>query len=291
MSKGNKTLNIQYRFLSQKDFSALYETMTAAFADYLVSVQMTENQFENHIAQNAVNLELSVGAFFEDKLVGYTLNGFGNWKGRSTAYDAGTGVIPEYRRNGIGKAMFKFLLPKLKETRVEQMLLEVIGNNEKAVNLYKNLGFKETRKLLFFNQTENIKLKPQNEIQIRRIEKPDWNYLKTFWDGNTSWQFSTESIDRKMNPKTFLGAYLNKKYVGYGVFYRESGTVSQLAVDKNLRRKNIASLLLLQMQRMSKDNRELRFCNVDGNLGSLIKFLKAKNFKITLSQIEMILPL
>ncbi len=289
MPNGNKTLNIQYRFLSQKDFSILYKTNLAAFADYFIPVQMTVRQFENHIAQNAVDLELSVGAFFGDKLIGYTLTGFGDWNGIKTAYDAGTGVTYDFRRKGVAASLFEFLLPNLKKIGIQQMLLEVISKNEKAIKLYQKLGFKEARKLLFYEQTKKIKPTLQSDIQVRRMEKPDWEYLKNFWDGNTSWQFSSESIERKISSKTFLGAYSEDKCVGYGVFYQKSGTVSQIAVDKDHRRKNIAPLLLLQMQRMS--NNKLRFCNVDSNLKSVVEFVEKLKFKQTISQIEMILPL
>ena len=96
-------------------------------------------------------------------MVGYTLNGFGLWNGKQTAYDAGTGVIPGFRNQGIGKNMFEFLLPKLREIGIEQMLLEVIEKNENALKLYQNLGFENSRKLAFFEQSEHLILKP-NEI-------------------------------------------------------------------------------------------------------------------------------
>lgn len=141
---------MQYRFLSGNDFSTLYEANLAAFADYLVPLQMTTAQFENHFAQNAIDIDRSVGAFAGERMVGFTLNGFGVWNGKQTVYDAGTGIISEFRNKGVGRAIFEFLLPKLKRTGIEQMLLEVLSNNEPAISLYRKLGFTETRQLLFF---------------------------------------------------------------------------------------------------------------------------------------------
>lgn len=290
MSKRNKTLNITYRFLTPEDFLTLHQTCLTAFSDYFVPVEISEAQFENHIFQNAVDLTLSVGAFFEEKMVGYTLNGFGLWNGKQTAYDAGTGVIPEFRNQGIGKNMFEFLLPKFREIGTRQMLLEVIEDNKNALKLYEGLGFKCSRKLAFFEENENLILKPNEEVEIREIEKPDWKLLKTFWDGNPSWQFSSESIERKSLPKIFFGAYLDEKCVGYGVT-GPKGIIHQIAVEKNHRRKGIGSAILAQfLTKIEKDNK-LRFSNVDFSLKETIGFIEHLGFDLKITQLEMIKPL
>lgn len=291
MTNGNKTLNIQYRFLSRENLSLLYETNLAAFADYSVPLQMTKDQFENHIAQNAIDIDLSVGAFADAKLVGFTLNGFGIWNGKQTVYDAGTGIIPEFRNKGIGRAIFGFLLPKLKASGTDQMLLEVLSKNKPAIHLYKSLGFTQTRRLHFFEQTKLIEIKPRKKIKIRQIEKPVWTDLESFCDGIPSWQFSNESIGRKLAPTNFFGAYLDDKCVGYSVLFPTSGVVPQIAVDKKHRQQQIASMLLARMQRATEQNKKLRLGNVDEDLKSVLKMAEHLGFKRTISQIEMILKL
>lgn len=283
-------MNIEYRFLSSADFRKVYQASLAAFVDYVVPLQMTEDQFENHIAQNAVELERSVGAFYGANLVGYSLNGFGVWNDKKTVYDAGTGVIPAFRNRGVATAMFDFLLPRLKKNGIEQMLLEVMSDNERALNLYRKLGFRETRKLLFFQKTENFASVEENGISIRQMENPDWNLFKTFWDRNPSWQFSSESIDRKISPKIILGAFSGEKCVGYCVFYTNSGVVSQIGVDKNHRRKSVGSMLLAYLCRSNRIE-QINFWNVDARLASLVGFVEKLKFTPTISQTEMILPL
>lgn len=281
-------MNINYRFLSPKDSAELFQTNLDAFSDYFVPINITEAQFENHILQNAVDLNFSVGAFFDGKMVAYTLNGFGSWNGKQTAYDAGTGVIPGFRKKGIGKAMFDFLLPKLQEIGIEQMLLEVITQNENAVKLYRKLGFEETRELLYFEQKNSPKLEFSGEIEVREIKKLDWNLLQDFWDGNPSWQFSSESIERKLLPKTYLGAFIKNKIIGYGIVYPNSGVIAQLAVDKNYRRRGAASKILSVMQTKIGENSKLRVANVDFNLTGAISFFRQTGFENTLCQLEMI---
>ena len=57
--------------------------------------------------------------------MGFVLNGFRDWNGKATVYDLGTGVIGEYRKQGITSNIMSCLKALLKEEGVEQYLLEV----------------------------------------------------------------------------------------------------------------------------------------------------------------------
>lgn len=290
MPERNENSNITYRFLSRRDFNRLHQTFLAAFADYFVPFHLSATQFENHLAQNSVDLNLSVGAFCEREMVGFTLNGFGAWNGRRTAYDAGTGVTPSFRKRGIGKQMFDFMMPRLRQSNVEQILLEVITKNDQAVRLYRRLRFRETRTLGFFEQKTPFVFDPKMKtgIEIRELKNPDWQFLKTFWDAETSWQNSAEAVEKSSTSKIFLGAYLENVCVGYIVADRSSAVISQFAIDKNQRRKGVASRLLADAQLIIEDGKKMRVSNVDYSLKNAFAFFKHANFEETLSQFEMI---
>lgn len=51
-------------------------------------------------------------------------------------------VLPEYRNKGIGKVLLETLFDKLEKKGVQQVRLFVETQNEEAINLYKDLGFK-----------------------------------------------------------------------------------------------------------------------------------------------------
>jgi ribosomal protein S18 acetylase RimI-like enzyme len=59
------------------------------------------------------------------------------------AWIGGIAVVPEQRRNGIGRALMEALL----ELAPPMVLLEVIEANEPAIKLYQSLGFEKTRVL------------------------------------------------------------------------------------------------------------------------------------------------
>lgn len=281
-------MKIDLRFLRREDFADVHKTFLEAYSDYIIKFQLTEKQLENHIAQNAVRLEESIGAFAEDKMIGVTLNGIGFWDGKETIYDAGTGVIPDFRKKGAGKAMFDYMMPIFKEKGVKQLLLEVISVNDKAVRLYKKLGFEETRRLIFFEQKENFVEKITENLEIREIEKPDWDFLEVFRDCKPSWQNSNESIERMLSAKIILGAFWHEKLVGYGVVFPRSGTIVQLGVDKNYRRRGIASSLLSEIRKRVDEKTKLRFSNVDDSLDGIGKFMQKCGFKEFVAQFEMV---
>ena len=105
---------VSYRLLSATDLISLYDCFLGAFSDYQVDMQISREQFEQRITRDAVQLEISAGAFDDGKMIGFYMNGAGSWQGKPTAYDAGTGVIPEYRGRGVAKELFAFMVPRLK---------------------------------------------------------------------------------------------------------------------------------------------------------------------------------
>lgn len=281
-------MNTNLRFLRKEDFSEIHKTFLEAYSDYIVKFQLTEAQLENHIAQNAVQLEKSVGVFADNRMVGITLNGFGTWNGKETIYDAGTGVVPNFRRKGAGQAMFDFMIPKFREIGINQMLLEVISENKNALRLYQKIGFEETRRLIYFEQKEELHIEARKNATIRLLENPDWQFLKTFHEDKTSWQNSIESVARTLTPKMVFGAFRAEKLVGYGIVFQNSGIISQLIIHQDYRNMYIASDILAEIRKRIGTSLKLRFSNVDESLQDLVGFLGRNGFGEQLSQIEMV---
>src|SRR5689334_1558578 len=141
---------LSYRLLTAADFSTLYACFLDAFSDYQVDMQMSEQQFAQRLTRDGVQLEISTGAFDDDRMIGFYINALGDWQGKLTAYDAGTGIVHDYRGRGVAQELFAFTVPRLKERAVSQYLLEVLTSNEGAIALYRKLGFVEVRRLTVF---------------------------------------------------------------------------------------------------------------------------------------------
>jgi len=293
MDFGNETPSFECRFLDESYFEVLLEKFDEAFSDYARPFELDLVRFRNHINLNAIDLNRSVGCFEDDKLIGFSLNGFGLWKGKQTVYDAGTGVIPTRRRLGASEGMFRFMVPKLKEAGAEQYLLEVITTNTPAVNLYKKLGFVIERELVFMEAPASLdqSTQPNDEVEVRRLTAADLTKLKALWDARPSWQNSNEAIARSESLKSILGAFLNDECVGYVIYSKGLGRIAQFAVDGRFRKKGVGSRLLTEMQGELKPDARMQVINLDNVLEETVEFFKKRGFQEILSQYEMIMPL
>src|SRR5688572_14356056 len=98
---------IAIRQLRSVDDDVLFRCFVEAFSDYIVPMKPGREQFAEMLQRRGYRPELSVGAFDDGTLVGFTLNGSGRWDGGAAAYDTGTGVVPSYRRRGLSKQMIE----------------------------------------------------------------------------------------------------------------------------------------------------------------------------------------
>jgi len=289
MHNGNKTALRECRFLSEDHFELLYQTFIEAFSDYVFPFALTETQFRNHINLNGVDLDRTIGVFDHDRLVGFSLNGFGKWDGRSTLYDAGTGVIPAMRRQGLSEAMFDHMLPGFVEQGVEQCLLEVITTNSGAIRLYEKLDFHPLRELALLQCDKAITTSCRNaDVEIRKVDDPDWGRLITFWDGEPSWQNSVDAIQRSCKLKTILGAYLRGECVGYLIYSTNFGRIAQIAVAREHRNKGIATTLVERMQAETASGYSVQAINIDKSLENVMAFFTNRGFYERVSQYEML---
>jgi ribosomal protein S18 acetylase RimI-like enzyme len=275
---------IEYRLLSRDDFNPLHECFLAAFSDYEVDMRMSQEQFRQRIVRDGVSLEMSAGAFNGERMIGFCINAVGQWQGKSTAYDAGTGIVPGYRGRGVARELFVFLECKLKEVGVVQYLLEVLTSNVAAATLYRKLGFVETRRLAVFRPQKGPKRIKESRVIIRRVEDPNWRLFQSFWDADPSWQNSIDAADRVAADRIIAGAYEDDECVGYGVVFIPSAHLMQLAVSPQHRRRGIGSRILVSLETRER----LKINNIDDNLAGALAFYEANGYKQVLNQYEMI---
>ena len=235
--------------------------------------------------------KISFGAFVDDKLVSFTLNGLGRWNGKETAYDTGTGTVKEYRGKGLAKRIFQFAVPILKEKGVEQYLLEVIQHNTKAVNLYSNQGFEVIREFDYYVSEKSEILwndKKQNpDVDLRELPLNNFSEAAEFLDDQPSWQNSFDSIHRSINHFKAIGAYKNEKLIGYGITEINSGDITQLAVAPEERRKGIATGLLQALFELIPGT-SVKVINTIKSDKSTKQFLNSFGWEVCGSQYEMI---
>ncbi len=293
MHTGNETITFDCRFLDDSYVHALLDKFIEAFSDYSRPFDFDAEKFRSHIVRNAVDLSRSVGCFLNGEMIGFSLNGFGNWRGKPTVYDAGTGVIPGHRRRGSSRAMFDFMLPILREGGAEQFLLEVITDNSPAVNLYTGFGFEIQRELLLLEAPGELAITGalDADVEVRPAKASEIGSLEVFGIGIPSWQNSDDAITRSGPNTTTLGAFIDGQCVGYNAFSTGLGRIGQFGVHEHYRGKGIASRLLAEMRSRTDDGNLLQVINIDRSLAGAVKYFENRGFQKALAQYEMLMPL
>ncbi|MGF1534063.1 MAG: GNAT family N-acetyltransferase [Bernardetiaceae bacterium] len=167
----------EFRFLTPDDYPLLYDCFLAAFASYYVPMQPPMPDFSRRLERMGVSLGWSGGVFEGDRLLGFILTGIGEYQGYQTAYNAGTGIRPAHRRNGLMQGLYRWLIHQLQaELAVEQFVLEVIEKNQAGLRLYEKLHFRVSRFLCSyqFSRTAFGRPKARERVQIQNQE-PDWD--------------------------------------------------------------------------------------------------------------------
>lgn len=241
-------MQLNYQFLDNTPASHIHQTMLEAFSDYQLDMSyMTLERFKRRAQLGRVDFSCSVGAFAGSKLIGFTNVGIDNYKGNLSAYDAGTGIIKEFRGQGVAGKMFDFIIPKLKQKGVEKFYLEVLQENKPAIRAYEKTGFKIDREYLCY-KTEIEKLKKPNiklpNIEIKAIAQHEVKNYGHLFQQENAWESNISAIEHATGDIINLGAFENSKCIGIISFYPTLEWIMVLGTGKGQQGKGVDSLLL-----------------------------------------------
>ncbi|PWN59054.1 GNAT family N-acetyltransferase [Chryseobacterium viscerum] len=281
---------MEFKTLASTSIDEILSVFNHSFSDYIVPFHLTKEVLISKIAAEKLDMNISVGAFEEGRLVSFILQAEKIENGEKTIYNGGTGVIPESRGKGLVRKMYDFIIPILKERNAHVLLLEVIEGNQNAIRAYENLGFTIVRRLLCFNGNIN-KGKENAEVSIQELKDFQWEKLCSFWDIEPSWQGSVFVLEPMPEHYVTLGAYDGERLVGYIIYGPASKKIYQIAVDKNYRNQGIGTMLFNAI--LQKNNGQpIALNNVDDSSENISKFLSEKiGLNNWLSQFEMKRPI
>ena len=276
---------MEIKILEEITIRELTNVFNKAFADYTVKVHLTEENMLIKMKAENILLHNSVGAFIENNLIGFILIRIDSYNGKNIAYNGGTGVIPEYRGNKMTNKMYSFISPVLKSKNIHHHQLEVISQNTIALKVYENLGFSKLRTLSCLKGRINTNQKINN-IPIVSLDSVGSNVFK-FWNKNPSWQNSSYTVARTTKANRIVGAFQNKKLIGYIIYSPETGRIMQFGVDKESRRMGVGKALFFYTQNELKEN-EMIIINVDKEDKETILFLEHAGLQNYIEQFEML---
>src|SRR6187431_2044513 len=118
------TSHITVQSLACIDIRMLRNCFNASFKKYYTPIQLDKDQFAEKLVVEAIDLKLSFGLFDQDELVGFILNGIDIAGNKKVAYNAASGILPEYRGYRLSYQLFEHSIAQLKEAGVTRVTLE-----------------------------------------------------------------------------------------------------------------------------------------------------------------------
>ena len=280
---------IEFRPLAGVAIAHIAETFNAAFADYVVKLQLTPEQLQYKMQQEDIALDCSVGAFVNRQLAGFILHGLRNEDGRQLYYNAGTGVIPTHRGHGLTAGMYAWWRQHTAAPAPAQLSLEVITTNTKAEHIYSSIGFRRQRTFNIWKGKAPAAC-CKKPLQFQQVAVLPWAEVQSWWRVMPAWSATPASIAALKDQAWILTAQLGHQLVGYCCIGAHNERILQLAVAPAHRKKGIASALLAETsRRWQKD--EWMVLNADAGDEQLNRFFANMHWQLVLQQYEMTLSL
>lgn len=277
-------MQIAYKRFRKEDIDQLYEAFVKAFGEYYVNFNPSTSQFRERIFRKLnIDPEVSGMVWEEDRVIGFILHTINEYNGRQTAYNGGTGVVPERRNMKLMSTLYEKLIPEIREQMVKSILLEVVTKNEGAINLYRSLGFQFTRTFQCFKSYETYRPSHRYRIETSPAIKEDY---QQFWDYQPSFLDNSNQLSYNLQLEFVLEAYSSDQLLGYIIFQPKMGRISQMAVSKEHRGQGVGHELLAYAQSKSII-KTLTIMNVPEDEEDTINSLKRLGFHNEVDQYEM----
>ncbi|MDH2207988.1 MULTISPECIES: GNAT family N-acetyltransferase [Empedobacter] len=272
--------NIEIHSLTHVDLEELSALYNLSYQNYYVSINLSTEQFQGKLKMEDINLDYSVGASIDGKLVGFLLYGIRNYNDVKTAYIGGTGVCPEHRGKKITQQMLDFSFPKLKEQQVKNIFLEVNTKNDFAINAYEACGFEKTRTLNSYKGIPILVVNPLHEI----VEFSDLDLItsENFWDIKPTWKNDIQSVKNILEDCQINGIYEDGILVAYKIINKNNTRIYQFGVHHDYRNRYLASILFSDLK-----NKEIKMINVDEREISTNDFIQSMGLELYDKQYEM----
>ena len=193
------------RFVSAASLSleAYAAAINSSFEGYPVQIAFTAPMLARRVRFEQQDLESSVVALDGDEAVGMAglaVRGARGWV-------SGFGVVPAWRRRGLGRRLMSALLERARAYGLRQLSLDVLAENKAAIRLYEGAGMRVTRDLLVLDRAADYE-PPAASRRGGLKEAPAAELLRHYW------RLHAEPPAWQRELPTLLAADLRGLYVG-----------------------------------------------------------------------------
>ena len=165
------------------------------FQGYFVDMTVSADGYLARLNNEGLAADLSLVAIIGGRAAGFLLNGIRNNGNQTIAWNGGTGVASDFRRQGVGKVLVEASLELYREHEVDVATLEAISTNTAAIKLYEECGYEIRDKLVFLNHEGTFELSPSRTFAVRKVAPHEVSQL-SFYRHDVAWQTEWQSMIR-----------------------------------------------------------------------------------------------
>ncbi len=279
--------SVQLHPAARYDVGELALLLNRAYADYYYPIWLDEARFIQMCREMDIDLHHSVVASAGEP-VGIALLSHRAERG----WVSGVGVLPLYRRQGIGSAMLRHLQRKARALGLKALRLEVLVQNQVGLTLYRRLGFRWQRDLLTLSlEQEGFDAHPL-ELPLHLVPMEPLRLLErhaAFHDVPQPWVREERTLQQGSDNLQGL-AYLEQGIVVGYLLYRHQPhhqAVHDLAVQPRHPRRLLVAQALLEAMHSQRPHAGGYVVNWPADDALLTAFVRA-GYRIWQRQSEMI---
>ena len=181
-------MKIEFKSVLETGLDETLRVLNLGFSDYFVPIQVDLGGFMHMCVVDGIDLALSRVSFLSGTPAGVGLIARRGWTSRL----AGMAVVPDMRRQGVGRLLMEKLIEESIQRGDRGIELEVIQENHPAVQLYQGMGFKIRRQLLSYRLDP---APPGTAHALNEIDLLTAARIVTAWGlPDLPWQLSGESL-------------------------------------------------------------------------------------------------
>ncbi|MBB6479556.1 GNAT family N-acetyltransferase [Spirochaeta isovalerica] len=184
---------------SQAADHQIFEAFSRGFSDYIIKFDMSEDFFFDHFFGAEGNRrELSWLALEDGKPAGLVLGGIRSFDGLKTMRCGTMCVVPEYRRKKVAAGLLEQHRQTALESGCDQLFLECIEGNDRALAFYRKAGY-ETRHHLHYFLCENPGeiSSPSISSPIETLTPEEIRSLRSESGVHWNWQNEMEYLEKE----------------------------------------------------------------------------------------------
>ncbi|HEV7745563.1 MAG TPA: GNAT family N-acetyltransferase [Pyrinomonadaceae bacterium] len=233
---GNQSNTTEIRRLSACSFDEALKLWNEGFQGYVVDMTLSLAGYLSRLTRDGLAPESSLVAYCDGRPAGFLLNGFRKGARGKVAWNGGTGVAPEFRGRGVGKALMRATLDLYNELGVDLATLEAISTNEPAIALYGQCGYEIVDRLLSLRHEGSLPAhsfaRPNGESYVAELVAPAALGRLEFYDELAPWQSHWDNLGRNQG-EALIVSDSSGVACGYALYkktYDERGSVNTIAL-------------------------------------------------------------